>query len=66
MTVFKYLGDYCAEDRLLGLPDGAVVKNPFTNAGDTSDPLFGRFHEVGNSNWFHCSCLENSMDRGAW
>ena len=37
MTVFKYLGDYCAKDRLLGLPDVAVVKNPFTNAGDTSD-----------------------------
>ena len=21
---------------------------------------------VGNSNSLHCSCLENSMDRGAW
>ena len=26
----------------------------------------GRSHREGNSNPFQCSCLENTMDRGAW
>ena len=47
-----------------------VVKNPPANAGNTRDvgsiPELGRFPGVGNGNPFHYSCLENSMDRGAW
>ena len=47
-----------------------MVKNPPANAGDTRDvdsiPGSGRFPGVGNCNPLQCSCLENSVDRGAW
>ena len=47
-----------------------MVKKPPANAGDTSDvgsiPGSGRSSGVGNGNPFWYSCLENSMDRGAW
>ena len=50
----------------MGFPGDAVVKNPI-NAGDTdSIPGLGRSPGVGNGNSLHFSCLENSMDRGAW
>ena len=46
------------------------VKNLPANAGDTRDmgsiPGSGRSHEEGNGNPLQYSCLENSMDRGAW
>ena len=29
-------------------------------------PGLGRSSEEGNGNPLHCSCLQNSMDRGAW
>ena len=39
-------------------------------AGDTRDagsiPESGRSPGVGNGNPYQYSCLENSMDRGAW
>jgi len=47
-----------------------VVKNVPANAGDTGDmgliPGLGRSPGVGNGNRLQYSCLENSMDRGAW
>ena len=47
-----------------------VLKNPPVNAGDTRDlgsiPGVGRSPGVGNGNPLQYSCLENSMDRGAW
>ena len=47
-----------------------VVKNPPANAGDARDtsstPKWGRSPGVGNSTSLQYSCLENSMDRGAW
>ena len=49
---------------------GAVVKNPPANAGDARNvgliPGLGRFPGGGNGNSFQYSCLENSMDKGAW
>ena len=46
---------------------GPVVKNLPANAGDTSlIPGLGRSPGGGNDNPLHYSCLENSMDRGAW
>ena len=46
---------------------GSVVKNLPANAGDTSlIPGLGRSPGGGNDNPLHYSCLENSMDRGAW
>ena len=51
-------------------PGGAVVKNPSVNEGDTGDmgsiPELGRSPGAGNGNPFQYSCLENSMDKGAW
>ena len=47
-----------------------VVKSPPANAGDARDagliPGSGRTPGVGNGNPFQCSCLKNSIDRGAW
>ena len=48
------------------LPGGSVVKNLPAN-GDTSLFLgMGRSPGVGNGNPLQYSCLENSMDKGAW
>ena len=47
-----------------------LVKNLPANGGDTrhtsSIPGLGRSPEIGNGKPLQCSCLENSMDRGAW
>ena len=47
-----------------------VVKNLPASAGDRRDldlsPGSGKFPGVGNGNPLQYSCLENSMDRGAW
>ena len=51
-------------------PGGAMVKNLPATARDTRDvgliPGWGRFPGGGNENPLQCSCLGNSMDRGAW
>ena len=53
-----------------GFPDGSVVKNPPTSAGDARDmvsiPGLGRSPIGGNGNLFPYSCLENFVHRGAW
>ena len=42
-------------------------KNPPANAGDTGlISGSGRSPRIGNCNLFQYSCLENSVDRGAW
>ena len=44
-----------------------VVKNPLANAGDLgSIPGSGRSPGEGNGYPLQNSCLEKSMDRGAW
>ena len=47
-----------------------VIKNPPANAGSARDavliPGLGRSPGKGNGNPLQYSCLENSMDRGAW
>ena len=47
-----------------------MVKNLPANAGTARDagliPEPGRAPGVGNGNPLQYSCLENSMDRGAW
>ena len=47
-----------------------MEKNPPANAGDVGDassiPGLGRSPGGGNGNPLQHSCLENSMDRGAW
>ena len=47
-----------------------VVKNPPAIAGDARDlgsiPVLGRSPEGGSCHPLQYSCLENSIDRGAW
>ena len=44
-----------------------MVENPPANAGDMGlIPGSARSPRVENGNPFQYSCLENSMDRGAW
>ena len=48
-------------------PGGSVGKESAFNAGDPgSIPGSGRSPGEGNGNQLQYSCLENSMDRGAW
>ena len=49
---------------------GAVVKSPLANAGNARDARlitrWGRSPGGGNGSPIQSSCLENSMDKGAW
>ena len=53
-----------------GLPCGSDGKKSACNAGEARNagliPGSGRSPGVGNGNPLQYSCLENSMDRGAW
>ena len=52
---------------LKGFPGGSVGKESALKAGDLgSIPGSGRSSGEGNGNPLQYSCLENSMDRGAW
>jgi len=54
----------------MGFPGDSVVRNLLVNVGDTkqegSIPEWRRSPVKGNGNLLQYSCLENSMDRGAW
>ena len=51
----------------MGFPSGSVGKEYACNAGDLGSILgSGRFPGEWNGNPLQCSCLENSMDKGAW
>ena len=51
----------------LGFPGGSDSKESAGNAGDLgSTPGSGRSSGEGNGSPLPYSCLENSMDRGAW
>ena len=51
----------------LGFPHSSVGKESACNAEDPSSILgSGRSPGEGNGNPLQYSCLENSMDRGAW
>ena len=64
------LGGWDALQKTKGFPGRAVVKNLPANAGVPRDvgsiPGSGRSVGVGNGNPLQYSCLENSMERGAW
>ena len=52
---------------MLGFPGGSVRKESACSVGKpASIPALGRSPGEGNGNPLHYSCLENSMDRGAW
>ena len=48
--------------RIQGFPGGSVSKESACNAGDLGSIIPGE----ENGNPLQYSCLENSMDRGAW
>ena len=56
--------------RVSGSPVVQLVKNLSASTRDTKDrdwiPGSGRSPEEGDGNQLQYSCLENSMDRGAW
>ena len=53
--------------QLPGFPGGSDGKESACNAGDQgSVPGLGRSPGGGNGNPLQYSCLEDSMDRGAW
>ena len=60
----------CTFSKDLGFPSGPVVKNLPANAEDAKDaasiPGWERSPDIGNGNLLQYSCLENSLDRGAW
>ena len=52
---------------LLSSPCGSAGKESACNAGDLGlIPESGSFPREGNGNPFQYSCLENSMEGGAW
>ena len=52
---------------IIGLPWWLSGEESTCNAGDTgSIPGLGRSPGAGSGNPLQYSCLENSMDRGAW
>ena len=52
---------------MMGFPGGSDGKESACNAGDPdSIPRLGRPLGEENGNPLQYSCLENSMDRGAW
>ena len=52
---------------LTSFPGGSASKGSASNTGNPgSMPGSGRSPGEGNGNPFQYSCLENSMDRGAW
>ena len=54
-------------DERMGFPDGSDGKESACNAGDLGAvPGLERSPGKGNGNPLQYSCLENSMDRGAW
>ena len=54
-------------NKIWSSPVARVVKNPPTTAGEAGlIPGSGRFPGGGNGNPLQYSCLENSVDRGAW
>ena len=65
-----FLGLNLSSATYWGFLGGTEVKNPPANTGNAGDagliPGLGRFSRVGNGNPRQYSCLENSMDRGAW
>ena len=57
---------YFFNEKLEGFPGGSGGKESACNAGDGFDPGSERSPGEGNGYPLQYSCLENSMDRGAW
>ena len=67
MNNIEYCSNYLDRLQLLGFPGGSDGEVSAANVGDPGlIPRSGRSPRGGNGNPFHYSCLENSVDRGAW
>ena len=65
-SLIEYLTKYAAKEQLK-LPRGSDDKESACNVEDPgSIPGSGRSPGKGKGNPFQYSCLENSMDGGAW
>ena len=63
----KALGFYYLQGKEMGFPNGSDDKESLCNARDPCPvPEWGRSPGEGNGNPLQYSCLESSMDRGAW
>ena len=59
--------NHCLLSLFLGFPSSSNSKEYTFNVGDLgSIPMLARSSGEGYGNPLHYSCLENSMDRGAW
>ena len=62
--------NYQTSNQRLGFPGGAVAKNQLAKAREVGDvgsiPGLKTSSEEENGNPLQYSCLENSMDGGAW
>ena len=64
---FKFGKGFVPPPWRVGFPGGSHSKESACHVGDPgSIPGWGRSPEEGNGNPLQYSCLENSMDRGAW
>ena len=70
LETFRVRCIYCTIDVAFGLPRRHMVRNQPSNAGHARESGSilgsGRSPGGGHGNPLQCSCLENSMDRGAW
>ena len=58
---------HCCTNIYWGFPGGSEDRASACNAGDLGSTLgLGRSPGEGNGKALQYSCLENSMDRGAW
>ena len=65
LTLHSYRQGVCYKEE--GFPSGSHGKESACKAGDPgSIPASGRSPGGGNGYPLQCSCLEDSMDRGAW
>jgi len=66
MYQYRFIS-YNKDTTLVVFPGGSDSKESAYNAGDLgSTPGSGRSPGGGNGNPLQYSCLENTMDRGAW
>ena len=64
---YSWCWEFWYSQSIRGFPGGSDGKESASNVGDLgSIPGSGRPRGEGNGNPLQYSCLENSMDRGAW
>ena len=66
-SIFFYKTQNRTISKIMGFPDGSEGKESACNSGDLGlIPRWGRTPGEGNGNPLQYSCLENTMQIGAW